>query len=109
MSVKKNSFLPNLIAGSAIIFFALLIYLLSLTEIKSLNKEKDLLEAKRAGQMNEVEMKLVEIQKLSAEDRIVTYAKENLGLIKSEKSFDVITIELSKIEKVERIINSKYE
>lgn len=107
--MKKNSFLKNLIFITAGVAAVLLIYVFVLAEIKTLSKEKvrtqDLLSEKK----NKIEAAQVEIQKLTAEERIVRIATDSLGMVRSAQPFETINVNKSQIEQIEKIVNSKYE
>lgn len=106
---KRNSFAGRLIAITVIIITALFVYLFTLNEIKALKKEKDLLENKLSERVNKLEAKLVEVQKLSSEDRISHLAKTELGLVHSSKPFEKIYIDKNEVEQIKKIVNGKYE
>jgi cell division protein FtsL len=106
---KKNSFLPMLLSTLIVLIFSIFIYLFSISEIKAMNKEKNLIVEKLTERTNKLETKIVEIQRLSSENRIVKIAKESLGLIRSTKQYEIIYIDIDQINQVNRIVNSKYE
>ena len=106
---KKNSFLPMLLMTLLVLIFSIFIYLFSVNEIKAMNKEKNILVEKLTQVSNKLETRIVEVQRLSSENRIVIFAKEKLGLIRSTKQYEIIYIDNDQINQVNRIVNSKYE
>jgi cell division protein FtsL len=106
---KKNSFLPMLLMTLLVLIGSIFIYLFSVNEIKAMNKEKNSLVEKLTDRTNRLGSRIVEVQKLSSEIRIVKIAKEKLGLIRSTKKYEIIEIDNDQINQVNRIVNSKYE
>ena len=106
---KKNSFLPMLLMTLLVLIGSIFIYLFSVNEIKAMNKEKNSLVEKLTERTNRLGSRIVEVQKLSSEIRIVKIAKEKLGLIRSTKKYEIIKIDNDQIDQVNRIVNSKYE
>lgn len=106
---KKNSFLPMLLMTLLVLIGTIFIYLFSVNEIKAMNKEKNSLVEKITERTNRLGSRIVEVQKLSSEIRIVKIAKEKLGLIRSTKKYEIIKIDNDQIDQVNRIVNSKYD
>ena len=106
---KKNSFIAMLLSTLIVLIFSIFIYLFSVNEIKAMNKEKNSLVEKLTERTNRLGSRIVEVQKLSSEIRIVKIAKEKLGLIRSTKKYEIIKIDNDQIDQVNRIVNSKYE
>jgi cell division protein FtsL len=106
---KKNSFIPMLLMTSLVLIFSIFIYLFSVNEIKAMNKDKNILVEKLTQVSNKLETRIVEVQRLSSENRIVKIAKDSLGLIRSTKPYKTIYIDNDQIKQVNRIVNSKYE
>jgi cell division protein FtsL len=52
---------------------------------------------------------MVEIQKLSAEDRIVKYAIENLKMKRPVDNLESINVSREQIQQIEKILNNKYD
>jgi cell division protein FtsL len=48
-------------------------------------------------------------QSLTAEDRIVPIAEEELGMIKSADAPVILTVDKNEIEKISKIVKGKYE
>lgn len=105
----KIGSLKNFIVLVIISACLLFIYVATLTEIKNMKKEKinkiELLNEKQ----NKIEMKLVEIQKLMSEDRIVEIAKDSLGLILPVESLDELRVSKEQINRIEKLVNEKYD
>lgn len=78
-----------IIVGLAISIFT---YVAILNEIKNLNKEKlnktEVLKEKQ----NRIEALNVEVQKLTAEDRIVTFAIDSLGMSRPKEILESIFV-----------------
>jgi len=106
---NKNSFLPMLLSILLVLIISIFIYLFSVNEIKAMNKEKNSITEKLTERINKLETRIVEVQRLSSENRIVKIAKEKLGLIRSTKQYEIIYIDSDQINQVNRIVNSKYE
>ena len=51
----------------------------------------------------------VQIQLLTAEERIAEYAKNNLGLVRSIEKFETIKIDKLQLDQIFEVINNKYE
>lgn len=78
-------------------------------EIKSFSRKIDEAGKVIKSKKDKIESLLVEVQKLSSEDRIVKIAQDSLGLIRSSEDFDKIAIEEYQLKQIEKIINSKYD
>jgi len=85
------------------------LFLILQTEIKFLYKEIDSKEKNFEVLQNIIEGKLVEVQKLSTEDRIVGIAKTRLGMVRIKNSVENIFVSNLKIKQIQRIVDSKYE
>ncbi|MCF8241092.1 MAG: hypothetical protein K9J16_06880 [Melioribacteraceae bacterium] len=109
MSKEKGTFFRKLVVSTFLLALTLFVYVFTLQEIKTLNKNREkkleLLKSKQSA----IEQRKIEIQKLSAEDRIVKIASDSLGLVRSLKPFDVINVDRRKIEQIKRILEDKYE
>jgi len=84
-------------------------YLFLQTEIKFLEKEIYQKEKKLEIVQNQLETKLVNVQKLSAEDRIVELAKLKYGMVRINNIVENITVTQLKIDQITKIVDSKYE
>ena len=105
---KKNTFLSILLLTLLVLVLSIFVYLFSVNEIKAMNKKKNQLIEKLTERTNKLETRIVEVQRLSSENRIVKMAKE-MGLIRSTKQYEIIYIDSDQINQVNRIVNSKYE
>lgn len=85
------------------------IYLILQTEIKFLYKEIHQKEIELEIFQSKLETELVEVQKLTAENRIVEIAKNRLGMVRINNSVENIYLSKLKINQIKRIVNSKYE
>ncbi len=92
-----------------IVAVAAIIYVYLVAELKLLVKEKvqkeELLQAKKSV----LAEKDVQIQLLTAEERIAEYAKNNLGLVRSIEKFETIKIDKLQLDQIFEVINNKYE
>ncbi len=105
----KMSSLANFILIIFILAVFLFLYVAVINENKNMSKEKiDKLESLSEKQ-NRVQMKLVEIQKLTAEDRIVKLAKDSLRLIRPQENLDFINVSKDQIKRIENLVNEKYD
>jgi cell division protein FtsL len=98
-------FISIVIAAATIVF----IYVAVLSEIKNMNKERlNKIESLNERQ-NRTQALMVEIQKLSAEDRIVKYAIENLKMKRPVDNLESINVSREQIQQIEKILNNKYD
>ena len=108
-SNNKSPFVKIFIAAAIPVAASLFIYVLMTQEIKSLNKETIQKQEILLEKINKVNQKIVAVQQLSSEDRIINLAKESLGLIRKGEEFDRIRVDKYKSEQIEKIVNEKYE
>lgn len=107
---KKNKpFVRILTYSISLIIPSLFLYVFIMTEIRSLNKEMAQIEDEISSLQNILEQKIVEVQKLSSEERIVKIAEEKLGLVREGKQLDNLFVSKNKIHQIEKIVNSKYD
>jgi len=85
------------------------LHLILQTEIKFLYKEIDRREIELEILQSKLETELVEVQKLTTEDRIVEIAKGRLGMVRINNSVENIYLNNLKINQIKRIVDSKYE
>lgn len=98
-------FISIVIAAATIVF----IYVAVLSEIKNMNKERlNKIESLNERQ-NRTQALMVEIQKLSAEDRIVKYAIDNLKMKRPVDNLESINVSREQIQQIEKILNNKYD
>ncbi|MDZ7765213.1 MAG: hypothetical protein U5K00_12420 [Melioribacteraceae bacterium] len=50
-----------------------------------------------------------ELKRLQNETRIVRIASDSIGLVRSLKSFDEISIDYNRVKQVEDIVNKEYD
>lgn len=111
-SKKKNSRVS--VAGIFKFFLlpvvaVLFSFLFLKAEIKFLNKEIYNNEKKIEVLQNQLEEKLVDVQKLSAEERIVKIAKQKLSMVRINNSVENIFVSKLKIIQIQKIVDSKYD
>jgi len=105
----KKTFSKYFVVSVAMALIFIFSYMLLLSENKALAKtklEKQNLLSLKKSDLNDV---LVELQKLSSEDRIVRYAKENLILERQIEKVDVIPINKKQIIQINKLVKKKYE
>ena len=108
-SKKKGLIGTILIYGVVPIVGALFIFLILNTENRYLYKEITLLEEELGAIQNRMEARIAEVQKLQSEDRIVNLAKDRLGMIRINQPLEELYVSQEKINRIKRIVNSKYE
>jgi hypothetical protein len=100
-----KSFIILIISAAVLLF----VYVASVTEIKRMNKEKitkkDLLNEK----LNRLQAKIVDVQKLTSEERIVKFAQDSLGLIRPTENLDSIVISKDQADQIEKMLKEKYD
>ena len=89
--------------------FFLFSYVVLLSEIKRMNREKISKQEALNERINRVEVKMVEIQKLTSENRIVKFAQDSLALFRPSENLETITISKEQIDQIQKIINEKYD
>ena len=100
-----RSFISIAIAIASLLF----IYVAVITEIKNMNRDKINKMEKLNDQKNRIEMEMVEIQKLTAEDRIVKFAQDSLGMIRPKENLDSLIVSKDQINQIEKLVNEKYD
>ncbi|MEW6196085.1 MAG: hypothetical protein AB1521_13115 [Bacteroidota bacterium] len=106
--MKKSSlknFIVIVLSAASILF----VYVATLTEIKNLNKERlNKIETLNERQ-NRIESKMIEIQTLTAEDRIVGIAMDTLNMIRPKNNLETIKVSKDQIKQLEKIVSEKYD
>jgi len=105
----KGSSLRNFIVAIVAVSLAMFTYVVTLTEIKRINKEKIYKQQVLNERRNRIEAKAVEIQKLTSEDRIVKFAQDSLGMIRPGGNLDAIQVSKEQIKQIEKLVNDKYD
>ncbi len=105
----KKSSLKSFIIIVLSIASILFIYVATLTEIKNLNKERlNKIETLNERQ-NRIESKMIEIQTLTAEERIVRIAIDTLNMVRPKDNLETIKVNKDQIKQLEKIVNEKYD
>ena len=107
--MKQGSSIKNFIALIVTAAVILFIYVASVTEIKRMNKEKIIKKDLLNEKMNRLEAKIVDVQKLTSEERIVKFAQDSLGLIRPTENPDSIIISKDQADQIEKILKEKYD
>lgn len=94
---------------SLILSVAAVIYVYLVAENKVLINEKVQKEEILYTKNNILAETLVEIQIYSSEERIVEYAKNNLGLVRDSEVFDKIIVDKKQVNSIVNLVNGKYE
>lgn len=95
-----------IVVTAALMLFA---YVAIITEIKRMNNEKITKHEMLNERHNRLDEKLVDVQKLTSEDRIVKFAQDSLGLIRPTENLETIFVSKEQIKQVEKILNEKYD
>ena len=107
--MKKGSSLKGFIVIVSIVAILLFTYVASVTEIKRMNRLKISKQDSLNVKLNLAEGKMVEIQQWTAEDRIVVYAQDSIGLIRPSDYLETISVSKDQIKQVEKLLNQKYD
>ncbi|KAF0141269.1 MAG: hypothetical protein FD122_1697 [Stygiobacter sp.] len=102
---KLTSFIILVIAAALILFS----YVVLLSEIKRMNRDKITKQEALNERINRVEMKTVDVQKLMSEDRIVRFAQDSLRFIRPVDNLETITISKEQVNQILKMINEKYD
>ena len=107
--MKKGSSLKSFIVIITAVAILLFTYVATVTEIKRMNRLKISKQDSLNVKLNLAEGKMVEIQKWTAEDRIVVYAQDSIGLIRPSDNLETISVSKDQIKQVEKLLNQKYD
>lgn len=107
--MKKGSSLKSFIVIITAVAILLFTYVASVTEIKRMNRQKISKQDSLNVKLNLVEGKMVEIQKWTAEDRIVVYAQDSIGLIRPSDNLETISVSKDQVKQIEKLLNQKYD
>ena len=102
---KLTSFIILVIAAALILFS----YVVLLSEIKRMNRDKITKQEALNERINRVEMKMVDVQKLMSEDRIVRFAQDSLRFMRPVDNLETITISKEQVNQILKMINEKYD
>lgn len=105
----KGSSLKNFIVIVATVALILLSYVVVRSEIKRIARDKITKQEMLNERLNRIETMMVEIQKLTAEDRIVKIAVDSLGLIRPVENLELISVSKDQIKQIEKLLNEKYD
>ncbi len=103
--ISLKGFIGITIAIASLLF----LYVAVITEIKNMNKDKINKIEKLNEKMNQIELSNVEIQRLTAEERIVKLAQDTLGLIRPKENLEVLHVSKVQINQIEKLVNEKYD
>ncbi len=107
--MKKGSSLKSFIVIITAIAVLLFTYVATVTEIKRMNRLKISKQDSLNVKLNLVEGTMVEIQKWTAEDRIVVYAQDTIGLIRPSDNLEIISVSKDQVKQVEKLLSQKYD
>ncbi len=108
MNVKGTK-LSRFIYVVVVFAFFLFSYVVMLSEIKRINRDKISRQEALNERINRVESQMVEIQKLTSENRIVKFAHDSLGLIRPNENLETITVSKEQLNQIQKLINEKYD
>lgn len=74
-----------------------------------MNKEKLTKQEILNEKNNRVEMRVVEIQKLTSESRIIPIGRDSLGLVRPESNLETIIVSKDQLNQIEKLLNEKYD
>ncbi|MDP2038658.1 MAG: hypothetical protein Q8L04_14840 [Ignavibacteria bacterium] len=102
---KLTNFIVIVIAAALILFS----YVVLLSEIKRMNRDKITKQEALNERINRVEMKMVDVQRLMSEDRIVKFAQDSLRFMRPVDNLETITISKEQVNQILKTINEKYD
>ena len=102
---KLTNFIVIVIAVALILFS----YVVLLSEIKRMNRDKITKQEVLNERINRVEMKMVDVQRLMSEDRIVKFAQDSLRFMRPVDNLETITISKEQVNQILKTINEKYD
>lgn len=105
----KSFSLKKIIPITISVSFALFLYVAVLTEIKNMSRDRLNKIEKLKEEQNRIEARMVEIQGLTAENRIVRIAKDSLGLIRPDENLETINVSREQINQIEYLVKEKYD
>ncbi len=105
----KGSSLKSFIAAVSVIAILLLSYVIVSSEIKRNTREKIFKQDTLNVKLNRIEAKLVKIQELTAENRIVKYAEDSLGMVRPKDKLETIYASKDQINQIEKLLKMKYD
>lgn len=106
--INKNKFLKNFISFFVFTVVVLFVYVILLTEIKSMVRTKVTKLEELNEKKNRIEMMQIEVQKLTAQERIIPIAQDTLGLDKPGLNIDSLTVDKKQLDYLINKINGKY-
>jgi len=74
-----------------------------------MNRDKITKQEALNERINRVEMKMVDVQKLMSEDRIVRFAQDSLRFMRPVDNLETITISKEQVNQILKMINEKYD
>ncbi len=86
----------------------LFINMFVIKDIKNLNALKNLKLEELREKENKLEIKKVELQRLTSEDEVVQKAKDKFALVRIN-NLSTISVSKSQIENIKNFVNKKYE
>lgn len=107
--MKKKTYFETVIIWTLAFAVLLVSHLFLIFENKSLLRERSKLNDALIEQQSRINAEVVELQKLSSEERILRIAKNELGLKKRELEPRKISIDQNHISNIKEIVESKYE
>lgn len=103
----KGSSLKSFIVIVIAAALAMFANVVMVSEIKRFQKAKITKQDQVNQKMNSIEAKMVEIQKLTSEDRIIRIAQDSLKLIRPNENLETIFVSGEQIKQIEKLVNQK--
>lgn len=108
--MNKSNFVKNLVFLIALICLWIFPHLFLSSEIDLLKNQEQNLQSSLKVLNDKIE-RLIErdLKSLQNEERIVRFAADSLGLVRSLQPFDEITIDGNRVKQIEKIVNEEYD
>jgi len=106
--INKSKFFKNFVIFFGFTVIVLFVYVILLTEIKSMVRTKITRQDELVEKKNKIEMNQIEIQKLTAGERIIPIAQDTLGLKRPGLDIDSLTFDKKQLDYLINKISEKY-
>ena len=104
-----NKFTKRLLIIAGTLTVLLLLHVFTFAEVRNLMNLKAELEKVKQERLNKFEAKIVDVQRLSSEERISKIASDSLHMVKAQRPYPVIELSKYEVEQIKKIVDSKYE
>ncbi len=106
--INKSNFFKKFVIFFGFTVIMLFVYVILLTEIKSMVRTKITKQDELVEKKNKIEMNQIEIQKLTAGERIIPIAQDTLGLKRPGLDIDSLSFDKKQLDYLINKINGKY-